>query len=153
MWNNIILLTISLRKNRCEGSKIRWINRKNGMGFASGGGDQAISDFSVFCSFLAAISTFLSQSGQIKYLWNLWDEFYLDVKKLEIALWRHQKIDFSKISKSFEDFFFDRARLFHRSTDLVHLYLKRSALSGASNLWKWIFRFLAIIQLKKTQFF
>ena len=41
------------------------------------GGLGGIFDFHVFCSFLAAISSFLYQSGQTKYLWNLWGEFYL----------------------------------------------------------------------------
>ena len=36
-----------------------------------GGGDQAIFDFRIFHSFLAAVSSFLGQSGQTEYLWNL----------------------------------------------------------------------------------
>ena len=55
------------------------------------------SDFHVFRSFLAAISSFLGQSGQTKYLWNLWDEFYLAMKKfLKLHYDVIEKLDFQK---------------------------------------------------------
>ena len=63
-------------------------------------GDQAIFDFCVFHSFLAAISSFLGQSGQTKYLWNLWDKFYLAMKKfLKLHYDVIEKLDFQKKKK------------------------------------------------------
>ena len=95
---------------------------------------RGIFDFHVFCSFLAAISSFLYQSGQTKYLWNLWGEFYL-VWKLHYDF--IEKSIFSKKSKKknfdVESFFFDWSGC---------LMAQKTVKWQGLNLFKCTFRFL-----------
>ena len=73
-------------------------------------------------------------------------------KFFEITLWRHQKIDFSKIFIFFENIFFKMYLLFRFSTDFAHLWLKRTVRWVGSNCRKRFFRFLKFLPIffKKT---
>ena len=95
---------------------------------------RGIFDFHVFCSFLAAISSFLYQSGQTKYLWNLWGEFYL-VWKLHYDF--IEKSIFSKKSKKKE---FRRWIIFFDWSGC--LMAQKTVKWQGLNLFKCTFRFL-----------
>ena len=83
------------------------------MDFIKGGGDQAIFDFRIFRSFLAAISSFLGQSGQTKYLWNLCDDFYLSIKKF--SKMHYDVIEKSILQKKIEKKIFEFFLFFYQN--------------------------------------
>ena len=49
--------------------------------------EKETGELMLISDFLAAISSFLGQSGQTKYLWNLCDDFYLAMKIIYLKLY------------------------------------------------------------------